>query len=206
MMYMYGRGVLCHPVGACHEEEVLNHAGDVRVGGGRRVGHRRAAPHYVPRMKGHGQFEKHIISLVCLLSRSSLVRADNLWSGTWVLREDASEGRLTMTVEEVGTGWKLTHEVIGPTAAASTVSTVLTTLDGKEVPVLVNGRSSGQTMRIRKIDSHHTVAIMLSQGKGKFVSKSEISPDGKVFTVETDYTTSNPIGRARTQIEYWNRQ
>lgn len=149
---------------------------------------------------------KHMISLVCLLSLSSLVRADNLWSGTWVLSEDASEGRLTMTVEEVGTGWKLTHEVIGPTAAASTVSTVLTTFDGKEVPVLVNGMSSGQTMRIRKIDSHHTITIMLFQGKEKSVSKSEISPDGKVLTVETDYTTSNPIGRDETQIEYWNRQ
>jgi hypothetical protein len=149
---------------------------------------------------------KHMISLVCLLSLSSLVGADNLWSGTWVLSEDVSEGRLTMTVEEVGAGWKPTHEVIGPTAAASTVSIVLTTLDGKEVPVLVNGTSSGQTMKIRKIDSHHTVAIMLLQGKGKSVSKSEISPDGKVLTIETDYTTSNPIGRAGTQIEYWNRQ
>ena len=61
-------------------------------------------------------------------------------------------------------------------------------------------------MKIRKIDSHHTVAIMLFQGKEKSVSKSEISPDGKVLTIETDYTTSNPIGRAGTQIEYWNRQ
>jgi hypothetical protein len=77
---------------------------------------------------------------------------------------------------------------------------------GGEVPVLVNGMSSGQTMKIRKIDSHHTVAIMLFQGKEKSVSKAEISPDGKVLTIETDYTTSNPIGRAGTQIEYWNRQ
>lgn len=66
---------------------------------------------------------KHMISLVCLLSLSSLVEADNLWSRTWVLSEDVSEGRLTMTVEDVGAGWKPTHEVIGPTAAASTVST-----------------------------------------------------------------------------------
>lgn len=149
---------------------------------------------------------KRMVFLVCLFGLSSMAGADSLWSGRWVLSEHAPGGRLTMIVEEVGTGWKLTHEVIGPTAAASTVSTVLKTLDGKEVPVLVNGTSSGQTMRIRKIDSHHTVTIMLFQGKEKSFSKSEISPDGKVLTVETDYTTSNPIGRAGTQIEYWNRQ
>lgn len=43
---------------------------------------------------------KHMISLVGLLSLRSLVGADNLWSGTLVLSEDMSEGRLTMTVEE----------------------------------------------------------------------------------------------------------
>jgi hypothetical protein len=111
-----------------------------------------------------------------------------------------------MTVEEVGAEWKLTHKVIGPTAPASTVSTILTPLNGKEVPVLVNGKPSGQTMRIQKIDSHHTVTVMMFHGRERSVSKSEISPDGKVLTVETEYPTSNPIGLAGKQIERWNRQ
>lgn len=149
---------------------------------------------------------KRMAFVVCLLSLSSMVGAESLWSGTWVLRENKPGGRLTMTVEEVGTGWKLTHKVVGPTAAASTVSTVLTPLDGKEVPVLVNGQPSGQTMRIRKIDSRHTVTVMMFQGEERSVSKSEISPDGKVLTVETEYATSNPIRLAGKQIEHWNRQ
>ncbi|MEP6934183.1 MAG: hypothetical protein ABI988_09630 [Nitrospirota bacterium] len=149
---------------------------------------------------------KHVIFLVCLLSLSSMVQADSLWSGTWVLSENAPGGRLMMTVEEVGAEWKLTHKVIGPTAPASTVSTILTPLNGKEVPVLVNGKPSGQTMRIQKIDSHHTVTVTMFQGKERSVSKSEISPDGKVLTVETEYPTSNPIGLAGKQIERWNRQ
>jgi hypothetical protein len=111
-----------------------------------------------------------------------------------------------MTVEEVGTGWKLTHKVVGPDAPASTVSTVLTPLDGKEVPVLVNGEPSGQTMGITKIDSRHTVTVMKFQGKEISVSKTEVSPNGKVLTVETDYATSNPIGLAGKQIDYWNRE
>ena len=144
--------------------------------------------------------------VVCLLSLSSLVGAESLWSGTWVLLENPPGGHLTMTLEEVGTGWQLTYKVVGTTAAASTVSTVLTPLDGKEAPVLINGEPSGQTMAIQRIDSRHTVTVVRYQGKERSVAKSEISPDGKVLTVETDYATSNPIKLAGKQIEHWNRQ
>jgi hypothetical protein len=145
--------------------------------------------------------------VVCLLSLSSVVGADSLWNGTWILRGSTPGSSLTMKVEEVGTGWKLTHRVVGPDApAASTVSTVLTPLDGKEVPVLVNGKPTGQTMGIKKIDSRHTVTVMKFQGKEMSVSKTEISPNGKILTVETEYAAWNPIGPAAKQIEYWNRQ
>jgi hypothetical protein len=141
--------------------------------------------------------------VVCLLSLSSMVGADSLWSGTWVLREPPHEGRLIMTVEEVGTGWKLTYKVVGPDASGSTVSTVLTSLNGKDVPVLVNGKPSGQTMGIRRIDSRHTVTVLKFQGKETGISKAELSPNGKVLKVETNYATSNPIGK---EIQYWDRQ
>jgi hypothetical protein len=144
--------------------------------------------------------------VVWLLSPSFLVGAESPWSGTWVLRENPPEGQLTMKVEEVGVGWKLTYKVVGPTAAVSTVSTVLTRLDGKEAPVLINGEPSGQTMAIERIDSRHTVTVVRYQGKERSVAKSEISPDGKVLTVETAYATSNPIKLAGKQIEHWNRQ
>ena len=144
-----------------------------------------------------------MVFVVCLLSLSSMVGADSLWSGTWILREPPQGGRLTMTVEEVGTGWKLTYKVVGPAAPGTIVSTVLTQLDGKDVPVLVEGKPSGQTMGIKKIDSRHTVGVVKFQGKEMGVSKGEISPDGKVLRVETDYAPSNPIGK---EIQYWDRQ
>jgi len=108
-----------------------------------------------------------------------------------------------MAVEEVGTGWKLPYKVVGPVASGTIVSTVLTQLDGKDVPVLVEGKPSGQTMGIKKIDSRHTVGVVKFQGKEMGISKSEISPDGKVLRVETDYAPSNPIGK---EIQYWDRQ
>jgi hypothetical protein len=108
-----------------------------------------------------------------------------------------------MAVEEVGTGWKLPYKVVGPVASGTIVSTVLTQLDGKDVPVLVEGKPSGQTMGIKKIDSRHTVGVVKFQGKEMGISKSEISPDGKVFRIETDYAPSNPIGK---EVQYWDRQ
>jgi hypothetical protein len=57
---------------------------------------------------------RRLAFVVCLLSLSSMVGAESLWSGTWLLREPSKGGRLTMTVEVVGTGWKLTHKVVGP--------------------------------------------------------------------------------------------
>jgi len=142
--------------------------------------------------------------VVCLLSlMSSMASADGLWSGAWALREPPQGGRLIMTVEEVGIGWNLTYKVDGPDAPVSTVSTVLTPLDGKDVPLLVNGKPSGQTMGIKKVDNHHTVTILRFRGKETGISKAEISPDGKVLKIETDYADWNPIGK---EIQYWDRQ
>ncbi|TKB89549.1 MAG: hypothetical protein E8D41_13155 [Nitrospira sp.] len=141
--------------------------------------------------------------VVCLLSLSSVVSADSLWNGAWVLRVPPQEGRLIMTVEEVDTGWTLTYQVVGPDAPASTVSTVQTPLNGKEVPLLVNGKPSGQTMGIKRIDTYRTVTILKFKGKETGVSKAEVSPDGKVLKIEIDYVSSNPIGK---EIQYWDRQ
>lgn len=54
--------------------------------------------------------------VVVLLGLSSVVGADSLWSGTWILREPPQGGHLTMTVQEVGTGWKLTYKIVDANA------------------------------------------------------------------------------------------
>ena len=149
------------------------------------------------------RFHGLVLFVVCLLCLSSMVSADSLWSGAWVLRESPQGGRLIMTVEEVDTGWSLTYKVVGPDAPASTVSTILTPLNGKEVPLLVNGKPSGQTMGIKRIDTHRTVTVLKFKGKETGVSKAEVSPDGKVLKIETDYVSSNPIEK---EIQYWDRQ
>ncbi|HSL02751.1 MAG TPA: hypothetical protein VK901_04345 [Nitrospiraceae bacterium] len=107
-----------------------------------------------------------------------------------------------MTVEAVGTGWRLTYKLAGQ-APGNPVTTVLTPLDGKDVPILIDGKPSGETMGIKSIDTRHTATVLKFHGKEWGTSKCELSPDGKVLTVENDYADSNPIGK---KIQYWDKQ
>lgn len=59
---------------------------------------------------------RRLAFVVCILSLNSKVGADSLWNGTWVFREPPQGGDLTMTIEEVGSGWKLTYKIVGPEA------------------------------------------------------------------------------------------
>jgi hypothetical protein len=147
-----------------------------------------------------------MVLVVGLLSLSSMVGAESLWSGTWILREAEPGGQLTMKLEEVSTGWKVTSKVVGSGAAGASDTYIMTPLDGKDVPVLIDGKPSGQTMGITKIDSHHTVNVIKFKGKEIGVSKAELSTNGKVIKVETDYSDSNPGAPAGKQIQYWDRQ
>jgi hypothetical protein len=147
-----------------------------------------------------------MVLVVGLLSLSSVVGADSLWNGTWVLREAQPGGQLTMKLEEVSTGWNVTYKVVGSGAAGASDTYIMTPLDGKDVPVLIDGKPSGQTMGITKIDSRHTVNVIKFEGKEIGVSKAELSTNGKVIKVETDYSDSNPGAPAGKQIQYWDRQ
>ena len=113
-----------------------------------------------------------------------------------------------MTVEEVGTGWKLTYKTVLVDIQRTIDSTVLTQLDGKDALLLVDGKPSGQTMAIKKLDSRHTSAVLKFQRKEMGISKGEISPDGKVLKVETDYVDSkfSPSGLKGKLIQYWDRK
>jgi hypothetical protein len=151
---------------------------------------------------------KRVALFVVLLALSTDSWTASPWAGVWVLRDSTKGFRLTMTLEEVGAGWKITYRIPGQDAraAAASVMTIETALDGKEVPNLVGGKPSGQTMEIRKVDGRHTLTIVKFQGKQTGVSKSEISPDGKVIKTENDMAVSSPNGTAGKQVQYWDKQ
>ena len=120
---------------------------------------------------------KHLLLLASLLSLSSIATAaENPWMGTWILREAEPGGELTLKIEEMSGGWKLTYKVIGPGAPGASYTTVETTLDGKDVPVMIDGNTSGQTMGITKVDEQHTVNVIKYEGKEIGTSKTDTDP------------------------------
>jgi hypothetical protein len=144
---------------------------------------------------------RRTVLALCFLALSNIVRADSLPTGTWVRRDPLPGGALTLTVEAVGSGRKLTYK-FGPNAPAGSDMVVVTQLDGKDAPVLLDGKPTGQTMGIRVIDSRHTFAVMKFQGKEGTTAKSELSADGKVLKVENMMADNGPV----VLVEYWDKK
>jgi hypothetical protein len=152
---------------------------------------------------------KRIAFFLCMLGLSNIAWAASPWSGTWLLRGGAKEFPLVMVVEDVGPGWRVTYRIPVPNSkggSTTTVMTMETALDGKDAPNLVDGKPSGQTMDIRKIDSRHTTAVVKMNGKVTGTSKSEISADGKVITSVNDNAVAGPGGAAGKTTQIWDKQ
>src|SRR5688572_10941295 len=145
---------------------------------------------------------KHIGCLIYLISLSPMFGADSLPVGTWVRRDAKEPIHITMKVEAAGAGVKLTYTIAS--GQTSQVMTVLTQLDGKDVPTIVDGKPSGQTMSIRSIDSRHTAAVVKFQGRQMGSSTSEISLDGKALKIEN--TTTGADGKPSVRVEYWDKK
>jgi hypothetical protein len=114
-------------------------------------------------------------------------------NGTWVMQPapgstgGAGTGGLTMTVAAWGKGGrKLTYRIKVP--AGEMVSTVESALDGKDAAVVLNGKPTGESMAIKGLDDHHTVAVLKFKGEAFGTAKWTFSPDFKTLTVENEIT------------------
>lgn len=145
---------------------------------------------------------RRVIIVVCLFSAASGAWAQ-IPAGNWVKR---SAPPMMMTIEPAGSGIKITYRMLDPKGAPinQSIMTVVSGLDGKDAPTLVDGKDSGQTIAIRRIDATHTASVLKLQGKEYMKSQSELSPDGRSLKIENDASASNPS--AQKQIEYWDRK
>jgi hypothetical protein len=148
-----------------------------------------------------GLLIKCIALVICLAGLIPILRADNIPVGTWVRRPNKDGGSSIMIVEAAGTGRKLTFKVAVAGGGTSTMI-VTTQLDGKDAPVFVDDKPSGETMAIRKVDDHHALNFIKMNGNPMLTQKSELSADGKVIKVES--TPMIPGGQYGT--EYWDKK
>lgn len=132
--------------------------------------------------------------------------ATDPWVGTWVRKSitglPADKVEFTMTVESLGTaGYRLTYRLSGVPG----VTTVDTAADGTDAPVLINGKTTGETMAIQRLDDHHLSTVLKMNGKQIGISKGALSADGNTITAEGEITGSEG-GVPGKQTEIWIRK
>jgi hypothetical protein len=143
------------------------------------------------------------MTLWALDSTSSLQAQTGI--GTWVQQRGASgTGALTMTVEACCNGGRrLIYRI---ESRGTVVMTVDSPMDGREAPVLVGGKPSGETMAIKLVDDHHTITVLRMDGKPFGTSKATLSADGKTLTVENEVTSAAGGQTPGKTTEVWVRK
>ena len=124
--------------------------------------------------------------------------------GTWVRTptKDIPDS-MTMKIEVCcGGGRRLSYSL----AKQAILMVVETKLDGSEAQVLINGKPSGETMAIKRVDAHHAHTILRMNGKEFATSDATLSPDGKTLSVINDCASTAgcmPVGKS---TETWVKQ
>ncbi len=125
--------------------------------------------------------------------------------GTWVRQATDSMLSMTMTVEACCNGGRrlIYHIVIQGT---ETLLTLESRFDGSEVPVLMGGKPSGQTMAISRVDARHLSTIVKMNGRPFGTSKATLSADGRTLTVHNEFSSSVGGQAGGKSTEIWVRQ
>ena len=125
--------------------------------------------------------------------------------GTWVRQPTASSPSMTMNIAACCNGGRrLTYHV--DINGTETLLIVETKLDGSETPVLMNGKPSGETMAITRLDAHHASTILKMSGKPFGTSQATLSADGRTLTVLNDFSSSVGGQTVGKSTEVWVKQ
>jgi hypothetical protein len=125
--------------------------------------------------------------------------------GTWVRKPTATQPGMTMIVEACCNGGRrLTYRFTMDNKEMRL--TVESRLDGKDAPVLVDGKPSGETMAITRVDARHANAVLKMNGTFFGTAKGTLSQDAKTLTVVNDYSSSAGGHAAGKYTEVWVKQ
>ena len=144
---------------------------------------------------------KCVALVIGLATLAPILWAEGIPVGNWVKRPTKAGESATMFVESAGNGQKYTFKVA--IANGGTATMVMTTqYDGKDAQVYVDGKPSGETMAISKVDDHHTTNVIKMNGNPFVTQKSELSVDGKVIKTES----TSMVAGAPNSVEYWDKK
>ena len=149
-------------------------------------------------------------TFACGIAALALASAGSLHAqmeiGTWVRQDTTSKGgSMTMDVEACCHGGRrLTYHVLmGQTKALLTVESPF---DGTEAPVLINGKPTGETMAIKRVDARHASTVLKMNGTPFGTSEATLSADGKTLTVLNEVTSQAGGQQQGKHTEIWVRK
>lgn len=142
-----------------------------------------------------------------LASIQPLWAADSL-IGTWIPRKQQTApgmtGSMTLVVEPYGAeGRKFTWHI--KMNDKESLMVVESPMNGTEATVMVDGKPTGETMAIKRVDDRHSFTVIKMGGKPFGTSKGELSADGKMLTVENEFTQATPNSSGKA-TEIWDRK
>jgi len=121
--------------------------------------------------------------------------------GEWA-RTDAAGKGMTMTVAECCKGgYRITYHVPVGNGQPPVVMTADLPMDGTDVPTMVAGKPTGQTMSMKRVDDHHYTGVVKQNGQPYLTAKATLSADGKTITVEDTLAGSD-----QKVIETWTKK
>ena len=156
-------------------------------------------------MTSHSAIARAIFPLAVLLVLSWAGPANaQLAIGNWARTDPGGKG-MTLTVEACCQGGlRLIYHLPAMGDQPPTDMTVDSPMNGTEVPVVMNGKPTGQTMAIKRVDAYHITGVVKYNGELTVTSSSTIAPDGKSARTESISHLSGE--KTFTVIETWVRK
>jgi len=144
-----------------------------------------------------------LVALASLVGMVSSAEAAESPVGTYVKTATKGKPEMTLTIEmwEPGKA-RLTYRVKG----AEVKVTIDSALDGSDAPVMVDGKASGETMAITRVDKYHATTVLKMNGKTFGTSKGTFSNDFTTLTAESEFSASYGGNAAGKSTEVWTRK
>ncbi len=144
-----------------------------------------------------------VLASLMVVGWASQVHAQLGVGTTWV-RTDAQGKGIVLNVEACcNGGLRLIYHVPTTGGQPALTMSVDSPMNGTEVPALIAGKPSGETMAIKRVDDHHLTAILKMNGQPFATYSGTVSPDNKSMAVDSVYGTGSQTQKI---TETWVRK
>ena len=156
-------------------------------------------------MRSMAATRRSIGAFTFLLALGSAGQAHaQLGVGTTWLRTDTQGKGIVLSVEACcNGGLRLIWQIPPMGGQPASTMTVDSPMNGTEIPALIGGKPSGETMAIKRVDDHHYSAIVKMNGQPLGTSNGTVSADNKTMTVDSVYGIGS---QTQKTTETWVRK